>query len=345
VVVVVVISTHYGSSLSQQRRQQKRLFRKSCLLSWDGKVELGQCIEERVIVENDNGKQTETHFTVRIRPTIDDDDEKSDDNNNSDLTLEFPGKTGTGLASEFWPVSLATSILLRSNEFRSIADNMNIVELGTGRGLAGLVAAEHSKSCLLTDNDEEAMEVLSTVTCPANQGTLKATLKTQQLDWRGIDSVEVPVVDFVLGSDIAYYFHLLRPLMDTSRAFLESNKNESKHSNDGDYPPTLFVAGQANRESLWDLYKNIKNGCYNQLTDEHDQPWPGTTRMLLYNLQMSSFCESLDETDNNIDGDVPVSVIIHHDVDDVPENFILTPFSKHAHLATEEDDENIMKSF
>jgi hypothetical protein len=225
---------------------------------------------------------------------------------------------------------------------------MNIAELGCGRGLAGLVAAESSISCLLTDNDEEAIKILESTTCPTNQGAVKATLSTRQLDWRDIDAIEVPGVDFVLGSDIAYYFHLLRPLMDTSRAFLES-KNDAKSTH---CPPTLFVAGQANRESQWDLYKNIQNGCYNQLTDEHEPPWPGTTRMLLYNLRMSSFCESLDEIDNNIDGVVPISLIIHHsdggngnDVTHGNEAVRLTPFANFAHFATQEDDENIMKSF
>ena len=46
----------------------------------------------------------------------------------------------------------------------------------------------------------------------------------------------------------------------------------------------MLVAGQANRGQQMQLRKNIRDGCYNQLTDEREPPWPGASTMLLYEL-------------------------------------------------------------
>ena len=250
------------------------------------------------------------------------------------LSLKFPeaAAAGEGLASQLWPAALASSILIQSMEFQSWIVDKTMVELGSGRGLAGLVAAIRAKSCLLTDNDGEAVELLQQ-TIESNELELAAaTVSTQQLDWRDVHNGKVPPMDLVLGSDIAYYFYLLRPIMDTARAFMDANAR----------PSTLVVLGQANRESQWDLYKNIQKGCYNQLTDVQELPWPGKCRMLLYSLQMSDWCSTVEACDDSVDGIIPFSLLVHHDDDNAAQ---LSPFEKFAHVATQKDDDNIMKSF
>ena len=76
----------------------------------------------------------------------------------------------------------------------------------------------------------------------------------------------------MLGTDVAYYHPALRPLMDAISAHLDPEGG------------LMLVAGQANRGQQMQLRKNIRDGCYNQLTDEREPPWPGASTMLLYEL-------------------------------------------------------------
>jgi hypothetical protein len=327
VLFCVVLIFHHACSLSSTGGgSSPNVVRKSTLLSWQDKVVLGHCVEER------------SEGAVKVQIWL-----ENERNNDDVLSLTFPETTTAwdGLASQLWPAALASSILLRSPEFRPWIVDKTVVELGSGRGLTGLVAAVHAKSCLLTDNDVTAVELLETSTCPTNQHRLEATLSTQQLDWRDKHGGHVPFMDLVLGSDVAYYFYLLRPIMDTARAFMDA---ENDNDDSDKKPSTMVLTGQANRKSLWDLYKNIQNGCYNQLTDVNEPPWPGTCRMLLYNLQMSHWCSNLEACDVQIDGLVPISLIVYHG-DTNPDTAQLSPFEMFAHVATQEDDENIMKSF
>ena len=324
-VALLLLLTLDTSSLSSP--DSTKSFRKSSLLPWnnDDSTVLGHCVEER--------DEDASILTVRIRIQNDDDT----------LTLTFPekGLTGEGLASQLWPSAMASSILLRSPEFRDFVKEKHVVELGSGRGLAGLVAAADAKSCLLTDMDEEAVGLLQRATCPDNQDKAMA----QQLDWRDDHRGASDFAHVVLGSDIAYYWHLLRPIMDTARAFMDGKKSDD---NGDDEYSTLVVVGQANRESQWDLYNNIKGGCYNQLTDEDEPPWPGACRTLLYNLRMSEWCSSLEECEDKLDGVIPISIIVHHDDDDdarLDIQQVLSPFEAHVRVATKEDDESIKKSF
>ena len=76
----------------------------------------------------------------------------------------------------------------------------------------------------------------------------------------------------MLGTDVAYYHPALRPLMDAISAHLDPEGG------------LMLVAGQANRGQQMQLRKNIRDGCYNQLTDAREPPWPGASTMLLYEL-------------------------------------------------------------
>lgn len=330
---VVFLLTHL-SFVHGLALPNKHQFQRFTLISWDGDVVLGHCLEER------DSETRGTSSTVTIRIDCYGDESGPRDDGDS-LVLKFPGNDAGGsgsLASELWPAAMASSILLRSTEFRSFVAGKNVVELGCGCGLAGLVAAETSARCLLTDNDEGAVELLRTTTCPLNHDAIQAELSALQLDWR--DGVpdrgqDHSSTDLVLGSDIAYYYFLLRPLMDTSRALMGLQKGS-----------TFMVAGQANRQSQWDLYKNIKYGCYNQLTDEHEPPWPGTTKLFLYKLRISAICDSIEDCEYQIESTVPMSVILHHDsLNGKEDGLPFCPFQRVAHEATEFDDENIMKSF
>ena len=342
-------------------------YRKSTLLSWEGNIDLGSCVEERStsIDDNELGSSLIKINTIHGRNS----DTGDDDNN--ELILKFPeiNEDNNGsLASQHCLSAFASAILLQSNEFKVFSKGKDIAELGAGRGLAGMVAAEKSCNCIITEYDNDAIELLQeTITANTKNendndtSNLQATITTKKLDWRD-DNNDIPYVDLVLGSDIAYYYHLLRPIMDTCRKFMNpgsvsvsgDDEEESSKKRPGS---SIFIVGQANRESQWDLYTNIKNGCYNQLTDEREPPWTGITKLYLYNLQISTFCNSKKDCDSkkNIDGIIPIHLIIHHDPNPVaadddnddeenPTN-ILIPFQEYAYEATEADYENILKTF
>mmetsp|Transcript_61103 Transcript_61103/g.69227 ORF Transcript_61103/g.69227 Transcript_61103/m.69227 type:complete len:435 (+) Transcript_61103:2-1306(+) len=396
-------------------------FRKSTLLSWDGKVALGHCVEERSSSSGYDGISTLRITTINHDDDDDDgsskhkkenDDDKDTATNTAPLVLHFPEKEDTtgSLASQHCMSAFASAILTRSSNFQAwmAEEGKTIVELGSGRGAAGVAAAAAAKSshCVLTEYDDEAIQLLQeTIQLNQENALLQATtLTTDFLDWReDYNTDNIPPVDLVVGSDIAYYYHLLRPIMDTSRTFMDrrrsrgidtdntnnntnnndDNNNNNKKKNDQvdntinsnkSFPSTsssssssgssrrgssLFVVGQANRQSQLDLFTNIKNGCYNQLTDQQDPPWTGTTTLLLYQLQISEFCTTLLECDATakVDGVIPISVIVHHDNDndDDTENdnddddsvtkLRLRPFDHYAYEVTEEECENIPKTF
>jgi len=327
--------------------------RKSILLPWGGgdgteftlspsttQQPLGYCIEQ----SNENGLQVSTglytHHDSGSKPDI-----------SNELHLSFPTSDVTGeyanMSSELWPSAIASSILLNSPEFRNFSNGKSLLELGSGVGLAGLVAARDCSSCVLTDVDERAVQLLHQAT---HKNHLPETVTCRQLDWRDNHDASNPV-DIILGSDIAYYYHLLRPIMDTTRAFLKQDSVAQDS--------LLIIVGGASRESQWDLYHNIRDGCYNQITDVREPPWLGKTKMVLFHLKMSNWVEDNDETDVVEDDDedsqmVPISVIIHQPPSrsgissndpSLDTDTIMSLFKEFEYVATETDDRNMLKSF
>ena len=92
----------------------------------------------------------------------------------------------------------------------------------------------------------------------------------------------------VIGTAVAYYHYLLRPLLNTISHFLKT-----KHS-------LLMIVGQANRESQWELYDIISKGGYNVDSNRHEEKWKGNTEMLLYQLEMGKWQQQEHENENNV---------------------------------------------
>lgn len=247
-----------------------------------------------------------------------------------DLIVSIPDSSddAAALSSSLWPSALAGSVLLRSPELRSALSGKDVLELGSGLGLAGIVAANApAKRCVLTDKDEDAVAALSDT---ISRNKIKnCDLLARRLDWRENHDVNAPA-DVIVGTDLAYYFFLLRPLMDAARIHLSQD--------DG----LLYIVGQANRESQWDLFRNMINGCYNQLTDQHELPWPGVTKMLLYDLSIGPWQDtSGDDGDTSPNDEVPIAVLLHSTNPDK-----LPPLLKATdHVATKTDEEKQMFSF
>lgn len=287
--------------------------RRSTLRSWGGGGEIGWVKERRV---NDGLAEV----TIGRGDTAE------------DLTISIPDTNddATALSTSLWPSALAGSILLRSPELRSALSDRRVLELGSGLGLAGLVAANApAKQCILTDKDDDAVAALSG-TASRNEVN-ECEMLAQKLDWRDSDGVVDVPSDIVLGTDLAYYFFLLRPLMDAARSNLSPD--------DG----LLYVVGQANRESQWDLFHNINDGCYNQVTDEREPPWPGLAKMLLYDLSIGPWKggDSKDNGDDSTNEEIPIAVLTHFGEPDRMSSFLTAT----DHVATEMDEQNQMHSF
>jgi Lysine methyltransferase len=108
------------------------------------------------------------------------------------------------------------------------------------------------------------------------------------LDWRDDSQGIIPYekeLDLILGADVAYYYYLKMPLLNTLKFFLNPVKT------------MVMITGQAHRQSQWDLYDALCKGCYNQNTDTKDEPWKGITRMLLFKLNQARW-----ETETTVTG-------------------------------------------
>lgn len=76
------------------------------------------------------------------------------------VTLPAAEEGGQLMSSCLWPVALATAVLLRRPRWRDALAGRDCLELGAGLGLTGVVAGHSARSCLLTDHDAFAVDVL-----------------------------------------------------------------------------------------------------------------------------------------------------------------------------------------
>lgn len=281
--------------------------------------------------DDDDSAATAADKTVTVElPWNDDDGILEDTDESSSTTANTTTCPSDDLAHSLWNCGIAGAIL-----FRHFADNwlrdQRVLELGSGLGLLGWSAgAAVARAVTLTDHDAKAVARLQKA-IPKNRQRLAATAvlyEARYLEWRDDhrESDDAQSYDVVLGSDVAYYFYLLRPLMDTIQSYLKD-----------DGTGVVMMVGQANRQSQWDLYDNLVKGCYNQITDEHEPPWPGRTRMLLYRLRMNEWTENGEE---RLDSVIPIAVLLH-ERDEAAADFL----QECHYVATVQDREGMMMSF
>lgn len=241
------------------------------------------------------------------------------------VNLPYLNETDT-LASTLWPSSVVGAILCRSPTMKALLNKQTaVMELGCGLGLTGLCAAKTAKSCYLTDNDDVVLEEIRRTV--QTYGT--DNVQVERLDWRdpGTPTNEFQVI---LATDVAYYYHLLRPLMDTARSHLATSNS-------------LWMAlGQANRQEQWRLYHNLRDGCYNQLTDEQEDRWPGNVRVLLYKLHVFEWqAGDSSSTASTMEGTIPVAAMIYEPSPELN----LGPFTEYDYEATKADEESMAMTF
>eukprot|EP00527_Entomoneis_sp_CCMP2396_P007620 CAMPEP_0198140362 /NCGR_PEP_ID=MMETSP1443-20131203/3531_1 /TAXON_ID=186043 /ORGANISM="Entomoneis sp., Strain CCMP2396" /LENGTH=357 /DNA_ID=CAMNT_0043802755 /DNA_START=182 /DNA_END=1255 /DNA_ORIENTATION=- len=324
--------------------------RTSTLLSWKKSPDsatgttIGWAREERDI------EQETYHVHIGIgeqQQTKSEDDDNDDDRNNGSsqskkhedpsvlVSLPFL-RDETPLGATLWPAGVAMTILLHvcnnsddSSSSASLREMLQktTLELGAGVGLPGRFLAQQGASKVVsTDNDSQVLR-----DCDGeNEKSQGLNWQSRCLEWRDEPDKDLGKFDLILGADVAYYYFLLRPLMDTIQSYL--SRGES----------TCMIVCQANRKSQWDLYHNIVDGCYNQLTDQHDVPWEGKTNMLLYNLRVGSWQEGNDNVEGSSGGTVPIAALLHETNTATSEATTITPWD---YVATKEDENKLDMSF
>jgi predicted nicotinamide N-methyase len=292
----------------------------------------------------------------------------------------IPSSEVDTLGSSLWPSALAAAILSQSPSLRhcwqgdeellrkprggsshqrkSTRKGYRVMELGAGLGLLGWTIAATSRGSrsevILTDNDQKLVHLLQDLAL--DDYVPGSIVSAYMLDWRdevpisslpntnnGIkntDDFEAVTFDAIVGSDVAYYSFLVRPLLNTIQKYLKK-----EHS-------MVLLIGQANRASLWDAYHQICEGGYNQRTDNYEAPFVGETTMLLYMLGMECWrsrvaddanCldERLQVNHDSIEQYVPIGVIVHRN----PGCSVPATLTDYDIVATKDIERRIDKSF
>lgn len=245
------------------------------------------------------------------------------------LFVSLPYLQSSSLASTLWPPSLAGAILCRSPAIENGGHLQDVIELGAGLGLAGSVLSniDKQRKVVYTDHDGDVMEALAQHLLATNKDPMSQ--QAISLEWRDDDmkGLAPESFDMVLGTDVAYYSFLLRPLLDTAVSLIKPENS------------LLYIVGQANRVSQWELLHLIKEGGYSQKTDKVEPPLPGNTDMLLYRLEMEGWQASPDK-DATVDGSIPIAVISH-----ATSGFAQRQWTDFDYSATPDDERSIDKSF
>jgi predicted nicotinamide N-methyase len=144
-----------------------------------------------------------------------------------------------------WPVSVLLSHYLASSRGRQLVRKRNVVEMGAGCGLAGLVASHvGAHQVILTDGNEIVLDLLRQ-NC---QSTVN--VKTLKLIWGDRENLsnvlrDMTHVDVVIAADVVQWPAVVEPLLHSVKALLWSSECET---------PTL-VLGIVNRaQSTYDMF-------------------------------------------------------------------------------------------
>jgi predicted nicotinamide N-methyase len=130
----------------------------------------------------------------------------SKDNNHPDVLDErIPYWT------EIWPSSIGLSRFI--SEHRELVDGKDVLELGCGCGLPGIVAGMCGGNVEFTDYLPEAIDLASTNW----KLNLTTTPKVSLLDWREPGNKKA---DVILASDIAYEGRSFDPITNTLKSLL-----------------------------------------------------------------------------------------------------------------------------
>lgn len=101
-------------------------------------------------------------------------------------------------------------------KYRADFEKEDVLEVGSGTGITGLVAAVYSKSVVVTDYNEIVLDLLDH---NARENAIPGSkCICKQLDWTKKESRETfpqNAYRIIIGSDVVYWYNMIIPLLET----------------------------------------------------------------------------------------------------------------------------------
>ncbi len=117
--------------------------------------------------------------------------------------------------ADLWPSAIGLSKYIDDNP--KLVNEKNVLEIGCGLGMPGIVAAMNGANVTMTDYLQEALD-FSENNWKKN---LSSKFNGQLLDWRDVSKVEK--ADVILASDVAYESRSFEPLKKSLKHILKPN--------------------------------------------------------------------------------------------------------------------------
>ncbi|XP_076155556.1 protein N-lysine methyltransferase METTL21D-like [Alosa pseudoharengus] len=114
---------------------------------------------------------------------------------------------------------LETESFLNSSSGVSFWTSKNVLELGAGTGIVGLVAATLGAHVILTDLDDLQQLLQKNIT--ENQALITGSATAKVLRWGENTTDVLPPPDVILMADCIYYEQSVEPLVETLKALAE----------------------------------------------------------------------------------------------------------------------------
>ncbi|RUS84934.1 hypothetical protein EGW08_007296 [Elysia chlorotica] len=126
-----------------------------------------------------------------------------------------------GVAAVVWDSAVVLGEYLVMNE--ASVKGKNVLELGAGTGLTGLVAAALGANVTVTEREEALPNLRATVdqNCADKSWVISAT----KLDWtQPVDDSDFPAVDLIIGADVIYIEETFQDLLRTILSLAKSDQ-------------------------------------------------------------------------------------------------------------------------
>jgi predicted nicotinamide N-methyase len=145
-----------------------------------------------------------------------------------------------------WPVSVLLSHYLASSPGRQLLRKRNVVEMGAGCGLAGLVASHvDANQVILTDGNDVVLDLLQ-----RNSESRAANVKALKLIWGDGENLsrvlkDMMHVDVVIAADVVQWPAVIEPLLHSVKVLLRTSECETP----------MLLLGIVNRaQSTYDMF-------------------------------------------------------------------------------------------
>lgn len=158
--------------------------------------------------------------------------------------------------AELWPAAIGLSQYLI--EFDIIKEIKNVIEIGCGLGLPGIIAGKLGANVIFTDYLEEALhftkqnwELNSPPKSPPREGLPQVSFKT--MDWRNPDPALA--ADLVLASDICYEKRFFQYLPNAFKTLCKKNGS--------------IIISDPSRDVAQDFFKDITKQGFDIINKVH----------------------------------------------------------------------------